>query len=205
VLSRLELPYKLVAQVLYGCGFRLGEAIGLRVRDIDFRAGTIRAANAKGNKSRIVPLPLKLAPVLEAHLLQVRSLFERDLKAGFGGAFMPEGLEKKLPGAARDWPWQWVFPAVRLTPTGTDGVLMRYHLHETGVQKEIKRAAERAGVEKRVSPHTFRHSFATELLRMGYDIRTVQDMLGHADVGTTMIYTHVMQAASHQVLSPLDA
>lgn len=204
VLEALEAPYKLVGQVLYGCGLRLSEALTLRVRDIDFQAGTIRTLNAKGNKGRALPLPKRLAPLLEVHLKQVREGFEEDLRAGFAGVFLPDTFERKLPGAARDWNWQWVFPAIRLTVTERDGLLRRYHLHETGVQKEIKRAAARAGVLKRVSPHTFRHSFATHLLRMGYDIRTVQDMLGHADVATTMIYTHVVQAGAGKILSPLD-
>jgi site-specific recombinase XerD len=161
--------------------------------------------NAKGNKGRALPLPKKLAPLLDVHLRQVRERFEEDLRAGFAGAFLPDALERKLPGAARDWNWQWVFPAIRLTVSSQDRLLRRYHLHETGVQKEIKRAAARAGIGKRVSPHTLRHSFATHLLRMGYDIRTVQDLLGHADVATTMIYTHVVQAGAGKVLSPLDA
>jgi integron integrase len=197
-------PWKLAAQVLYGCGLRLQEALSLRVQDIDFKAGLIRTYNAKGSRSRAVPLPRKLAPLLESHLGAARIIYEADLRDGFAGTFLPDGLERKLPKSALDWAWQWVFPALRLTRSDSDGKLRRYHLHETGLQKEIKRAAAKAGLVKRVSPHTFRHSFATEMLRMGYDIRTVQDLLGHADVATTMIYTHVLASSSGRVLSPLD-
>jgi integron integrase len=204
LLRGMREPWKLVAQVLYGSGLRLQEALNLRVQDLDFQAGLIRTYNGKGSRSRAVPLPRKLRPVLEAHLGAVRSAFEADLRGGFAGAFLPDGLERKFPAAAMEWPWQWVFPAQRLTSSLADGKMRRFHLHETGLQKEIKRAAKGAGLAKRVSPHVLRHSFATEMLRMGYDIRTVQDLLGHADVATTMIYTHVLAASSGRVLSPLD-
>lgn len=205
LLAAMEPPWKLVAQVLYGSGLRLGEALGLRVQDLDLRGGSIRAINGKGNKSRAVPLSTRLIPDMEAHLRAVREQFEDDLRSGFAGVFLPDGLQRKLPGAARDWNWQWVFPALRLTFAREDGYLRRYHLHETGVQKALVRAAKAAGLGRRVHPHMLRHSYATELLRMGYDIRTVQDLLGHSDVTTTMIYTHVMQAGSGRVISPLDA
>ncbi len=204
ILAGLNPPYRLLAQILYGCGFRISEALTLRVRDVDLRSGTLRTLNAKGNKCRVVPLPKKLAPLLEAHLLAVRAKFEEDLKTGFAGVFLPDALERKLPGAARDWSWQWVFPAMKWTVSEKDGLRRRFHLHETAVQKEVKRASIKAGITKHVTPHTFRHSFATELLRMGYDIRTVQDLLGHADVTTTMIYTHTLNASSGRVISPLD-
>ncbi|MEO6096702.1 MAG: integron integrase [Fibrobacteria bacterium] len=204
MLGALDHPYKLVAQLLYGCGLRLNEAIGLRIRDVDFRAASVRILNAKGNKSRAVPLPRKLAPRLEAHFAQVRSAFEEDLRSGFAGVFLPMGLERKLLGAARDWGWQWVFPGSRLTVSREDGLLRRFHLHETGVQKEIKRVRDKLGWVKTVSPHTLRHSYATHLLQMGYDIRTVQELMGHSDVATTMIYTHVLQSMGSRVMSPLD-
>jgi integron integrase len=204
LLRGMREPWRLVAQVLYGCGLRLQEALSLRVQDLDFQAGLIRTYNGKGSRSRAVPLPRKLVGILEAHLGEVRSAFEADLQGGFAGAFLPDGLERKFPAAALEWPWQWVFPAQRLTSSLADGKMRRFHLHETGLQKEIKRAAKGAGLTKRVSPHILRHSFATEMLRMGYDIRTVQDLLGHADVATTMIYTHVLAASSGRVLSPLD-
>jgi integron integrase len=197
-------PWKLVTQILYGCGLRLGEALNLRVQDLDLRGGIVRAINGKGSKSRAVPLPRSLRPDLEAHLETVKAGFREDLAAGFAGAFLPNALERKFPSAARDWLWQWVFPAPRLT-SATDGRLWRSHLHETGLQKALARAAKRAGLTCRVHPHMLRHTYATELLRLGYDIRTVQDLLGHSDVGTTMIYTHVLQAGSGRVISPLDA
>jgi integron integrase len=205
LLAGLRPPYKLFAQVLYGCGLRLSEGLGLRVRDIGLGAGSIRIMNTKGNKSRIVPLPRKLAPLLEAHLNLVRSRFEEDLRKGFSGAFLPRLLAGKLPGAVRDWSWQWVFPAPRLTIDSDDGGLWRNHMHESSVQKEIRRVSREVGLAKTVSPHTFRHSYATHLLQMGYDIRTVQDLLGHSDVSTTMIYTHIQQAISGRVMSPLDS
>jgi integron integrase len=204
LLRHMREPWKLVAQVLYGCGLRLQEALSLRVQDLDFSSGLIRTYNAKGSRSRAVPLPRKLGPVLEMHLKAARAAFEADLAQGFAGAFLPDGLERKFPAAALEWSWQWVFPAQRLTASLADGKMRRFHLHETGLQKEIKRAAAGAGLAKRVSPHTLRHSFATEMLRMGYDIRMVQDLLGHSDVATTMIYTHVLAASSGRVLSPLD-
>jgi integron integrase len=204
VLRGMRPPWKLAAQVLYGCGLRLREGLSLRVQDIDFTGGVIRTYNAKGSRSRAVPLPRKLAPLLEAHLRAVREGFEADLRAGFAGAFLQDGLERKMPRAALEWSWQWVFPAMRLTVSKGDGKMRRYHLHESGLQKEIRKAAARAGLARRVSPHTFRHSFATEMLRMGYDIRTVQDLLGHSDVSTTMIYTHVLAASAGRVVSPLD-
>jgi integron integrase len=204
LLAGLQPPFKLLTQVLYGCGLRLNEGLGLRIRDLDLRGNVVRTVNGKGNKSRAVPLPKKLAPMLEDHLKVVRGQYEEDLRAGYSGAFLPRPLAGKLPGAARDWSWQWVFPGKRLTLASEGGGLWRYHLHETTVQKEIKRAAKRSGIEKTVTPHTFRHSYATHLLQMGYDIRTVQDLLGHSDLATTMIYTHVVQSLSGRVMSPLD-
>jgi integron integrase len=204
LLAGLQPPFKLLAQVLYGCGLRLNEGLGLRIRDLDLRGNVVRTVNGKGNKSRAVPLPKKLAPLLEDHLKVVREQYEEDLRAGYSGAFLPRPLAGKLPGAARDWSWQWVFPGKRLTLASDGGGLWRYHLHETTVQKEIKRAAKRSGMIRKVTPHTFRHSYATHLLQMGYDIRTVQDLLGHSDLATTMIYTHVVQSLSGRVMSPLD-
>jgi integron integrase len=197
-------PWKLVTQLLYGCGLRLGEALNLRVQDLDLRGNVVRAINGKGSKSRAVPLPRAVRADLEAHLGKVKAAFAADFAAGFAGAFLPHALERKFPAAARDWLWQWVFPAPRLT-TASDGRLWRAHLHETGLQKALARAARRAGLTGRVHPHMLRHSYATELLRLGYDIRTVQDLLGHSEVGTTLIYTHVLQAGSGRVISPLDA
>jgi integron integrase len=204
LLAAVEPPWKLPTQLLYGCGLRLGEVLNLRVQDLDLRGGIVRAINGKGSKSRAVPLPRAVRADLETHLEKVKTVFTTDLSEGFAGAFLPNALERKFPAASRDWPWQWVFPAPRLT-TAPDGRLWRAHLHETGLQKALARAARRAGLTCRVHPHMLRHSYATELLRLGYDIRTVQDLLGHSEVGTTMIYTHVLQAGSGRVISPLDA
>lgn len=204
VLAALEYPYRLVAELLYGCGFRLNETLTLRIQDLDLATGFIRPHNGKGNRSRSVPLPAKSVPGLESHLQAVRRLFDSDRKVGYSGVFLPDPLQRKFPGMAREWPWQWVFPAGKLTVSRSDGTLRRFHLHESGIQKEIKKAAARVGLGKRVTPHTFRHSYATHLLQMGYDIRTVQDLLGHREVTTTMIYTHVLQPAMGRILSPLD-
>ncbi|MDB5048424.1 MAG: Integron integrase [Fibrobacteres bacterium] len=204
VFARLEYPYKLFVQLLYGCGLRLSEGLMIRVQDLDLGGGGLRVHYGKGEKSRSVPLPKSLIPALEKHLQSVRAVFDADVKVGFAGVFLPEVLERKIPGAARGWPWQWVFPAGRLTVSEGDGKLRRFHLHESTVQKEIKAAADSAELSKRVTPHTFRHSYATHLLQMGYDIRIVQDLLGHNDLETTMIYTHVLQSLAGKVVSPLD-
>ncbi|MEO7426843.1 MAG: integron integrase [Fibrobacteria bacterium] len=204
MLAELEYPYRLFVQLLYGCGLRLNEALTLRVQDLDLEGGMIRVHNGKGDRSRALPLPKTLVSDLRKHLQSVRALFEADLKVGFAGVFLPEALERKYQGAARSWAWQWVFPGGRLTVSEADGKLRRFHLHETSVQKEIKAAAEAGGFAKRVTAHTFRHSYATHLLQMGYDIRIVQDLLGHKDLETTMIYTHVLQSQAGKVVSPLD-
>ena len=204
VLAALEYPYRLFAQLLYGCGLRLGEGLTLRVQDVDVDGGSLRVHYGKGEKSRSVPLPKSLKSDLAGHLGSVRRVFEEDIKVGFAGVFLPGALDRKLPGAAQEWPWQWVFPAGRLTVSEGDGKLRRFHLHESSVQKEIKAGAESARLTKRVTAHTFRHSYATHLLQMGYDIRTVQELLGHSDVETTMIYTHVIQSMAGKVVSPLD-
>lgn len=204
VLAALEYPYRLFTRLLYGCGLRLNETLTLRIQDLDMGMGLVRPHNGKGNRSRSLPIPRTLIPELESHLLRVRGLFDSDVKVGFAGVFLPESLQRKLSEAGREWPWQWVFPAGRLTLSDQDGRLRRFHLHETTIQKEIRAAALRIGLGKRVTPHTFRHSYATHLLQMGYDIRTVQDLLGHREVATTMIYTHALQASQGKVLSPLD-
>jgi integron integrase len=204
MLSALEYSYKLFCQLLYGCGLRLSEGLTLRVQDLDLEGGALRVHHGKGEKSRSVPLPKTLIPGLVRHLESVRGVFDSDVKVGYAGVFLPGLLDRKLPGAARSWPWQWVFPGGRLTVTEGDGKLRRFHLHESSVQKEIKSAAEALKMAKRVTAHTFRHSYATHLLQMGYDIRTVQELMGHNDVETTMIYTHVLQAMSGKVISPLD-
>ncbi len=204
MLAGLEYPYKLFVQLLYGCGLRLNESLTLRVQDVDLEGSALRVHNGKGNKSRALPLPKSLLPQLRDHLQSLRGLFESDLKVGFAGVFLPEALERKYPGASRSWPWQWVFPGGRLSVSESDGRLRRFHLHESSVQKEIKAAADAGRLSKRVTAHTFRHSYATHLLQMGYDIRVVQDLMGHNDLETTMIYTHVLQSLAGRVVSPLD-
>jgi integron integrase len=204
VLLKLEYPYRLFMQLLYGCGLRLSEALSLRIQDIDLGSAVLRVHAGKGNKGRSLPLPRSLIAGLLGHLDSVRGLYDSDIKVGFAGVFLADPLMRKLPGAERRWEWQWVFPAGHLTVSREDGKLRRFHLHETSIQKEVKAAAAAAGLAKRVSPHSFRHSYATHLLQMGYDIRVVQDLMGHADVSTTMIYTHALQSLAGKVLSPLD-
>ncbi len=202
LLRRLDKPYQLVAQMLYGCGLRLGEGIGLRIQDLDFELRRVIIHSGKGKKSRSVPMPERLVPLLHSHIEKVRIRFEQDLEQGFDGVFLPGRLEEKLPRAAWEWGWYWLFPAPRLV--AADSKRRRYHLHETGFQKAIKAAVSLAGITKRASAHTLRHSYATHLLQMGYDIRTIQDLLGHADLDTTMIYTHAAQSLAHRVVSPFD-
>jgi integron integrase len=197
--------YLLLAQLLYGCGLRLQEGLCLRVQDLDFEMGMVVVHNGKGGKSRRIPLPTRILPALKMHLEKVRKGFEEDLRVGFAGALMPDALERKYPGASKSWIWQWVFPGDKLTPVPEAGGMKRAHMHETSFQKEMKKAVEAAGVSKRASAHTLRHSFATHLLQLGYNIRTVQELLGHADVKTTMIYTHAAPALGNRVISPLDA
>jgi integron integrase len=202
LLAGIDPSDKLMAQMLYGCGLRLNEVLTLRVQDLDLEGGTLRVFNGKGNKSRALPLPKKLLPALGLHLDTIRRLYESDCACGFAGTVLPLSLQRKYPNAIKEWVWQWVFPSVRLSES--DGKMWRYHMHESTFQKEIKRAVEVIKISKRVSAHTLRHSYATHLLQMGYDIRTVQELLGHEDVSTTMIYTHALQTLSGKVISPLD-
>lgn len=204
ILTELKDSHRLFAQLLYGCGLRLNEALTLRVQDLDLGSCGLVVFNGKGNKSRCLPLPKKLILDLQNHLGRVRKQWEADLASGYAGVMIRDSLERKMPQAAKEWPWQWVFPASRLTVTIGDGQLRRFHLHESLIQKEIKRASDVVNLAKPVSAHTLRHSFATHLIQMGYDIRTVQELMGHNDVATTMIYTHAVQAISGKVISPLD-
>jgi len=205
LLSMVDPPYRLMTQLMYGCGLRLNEVLMLKVQDLDLSGGSLKVFNGKGNKSRILPLPKTLSPLLADHFVRLKRLYETDCQAGFEGVLLPPALARKYPRAGREWPWQWVFPSAKLVVTKEDGKMRRFHLHESSLQKEVKRAVMRSQLSKRVSAHTFRHSYATHLLQMGYDIRTVQEMLGHEDVSTTMIYTHALQTLSGRVISPLDA
>jgi integron integrase len=204
VLGRLGGVPWLVVGLLYGAGLRLNECLGLRVKDVDFERRQILVRRGKGDKDRLVPLPGLVQARLLEHLREVRGVFDRDLGRGVGGVALPEAVARKYPHAAREWPWQFVFPAGRVCRDERWGGPTRFHLHETAVQREVGRAVREAGLSKRASCHTFRHSFATHLLEDGYDIRTVQELLGHRDVSTTMIYTHVLDRGPLGVRSPAD-
>ena len=194
----------LMATLLYGAGLRLMECMRLRVKDVDFSSNQIVVRSGKGNKDRVTMLPTSVKEPLRGHLEWVRRQYQRDVQAGYGGVSLPYALERKYPHAAREWGWQWVFPASRLYTDRQSGTKKRHHLHESVLQRAVKEAARKAGISKPASCHTFRHSFATHLLEDGYDIRTVQELLGHKDVSTTMIYTHVLNRGGRGVYSPAD-
>jgi len=194
-----------MASLLYGAGLRLIECVRLRVSDIDFEYRQIVVRNGKGNKDRVVPLPEKLVIPIQQQLDRVRSVHEEDLQAGFGEVHLPHALARKYPNAPKELRWQYLFPSVRLSADPRTGKVMRHHIHENNLQKSIKKSADRNGLPKKVNCHALRHSFATHLLESGYDIRTVQELLGHADVSTTMIYTHVLNRGGRGVRSPLDS
>jgi len=204
ILSHLDYPYQLIANILYGSGLRLMECLRLRVQDIDFAAYQITVRNTKGHKDRITMLPNVIKDQIELHLTKVKVIHNMDLAKGHGSVELPFALSKKYPKAPKDWIWQWVFPATSYYFHKETNTQRRHHLHETAVQKKVKMAVRRAGLTKRGSCHTFRHSFATHLLENGYDIRTIQELLGHKDIKTTMIYTHVLNRGVQGVRSPLD-
>ena len=204
VIAQLSGVYQLQARLLYGSGLRLLECLRLRVKDIDFQRRAITVRDTKGNEDRITMLPDSVIEPLKEHLQRVRRLHEEDLAKGYGSVYLPDALDRKYPNASREWIWQYVFPSDRLSTDPRSGVVRRHHLDESGLQKAVRAAARAAGINKRVTCHTFRHSFATHLLENGYDIRTVQELLGHKNVKTTMIYTHVLQRGGLAVRSPLD-
>jgi integron integrase len=205
LLERLEGTRHLMAALLYGTGMRLMECVRLRVQDVDFHYHQILVRDGKGQKDRVVPLPNRLEQPLREQLRKARALHRKDLEQGYGEVFLPDALARKWPKAPRQWIWQYVFPSGRLSVDPRSGKTRRHHLHENGLQKAVKRAAQDAGLTKKANCHSLRHSFATHLLESGYDIRTVQELLGHVDVSTTMIYTHVLNRGGQGVLSPFDA
>ena len=204
ILHRLEGTKWLMASILYGAGLRLMECIRLRVKDIDFTYMQIIVRDAKGSQDRVTMLPVSVIEPLQNHLTKVRALHNKDLEDGFGSVYLPFALEKKYRNASREWGWQYVFPSSKRSKDPRTGVIRRHHIAETVLQRAVRAAVRASGVVKPGSCHTFRHSFATHLLEDGYDIRTVQELLGHKDVSTTMIYTHVLKKGGKAVKSPLD-
>lgn len=204
VIERMRGDAHLMASLLYGSGIRLSECVSLRVQDLEFERHEVLVFSGKGNKDRVTMLPESLSGPLQVHLRKVRSIHEQDLADGWGRVFIPDGLARKYPTAPTEWKWQWVFPQRRRWRDPHTGEQGRHHLDASILQRAVRVAAREAGVEKRVGCHTFRHSFATHLLAAGYDIRTIQELLGHRSVNTTMIYTHVLNRGGHGVKSPLD-
>jgi integron integrase len=204
VLSRLRGTPWLMASLLYGGGLRLLECAELRVKDVNFDRGELTIRDGKGGKDRVTMLPAAVRKPLSEHLTQVKALHDADLAAGRGRVALPGALGLKYPNAACEWAWQWVFPATRCYVDDTTGERRRHHLHESVLQRAVKEAARSAGIARPATCHTLRHSFATHLLEAGYDIRTIQELLGHRDVSTTMIYTHVLNQGGRGVRSPLD-
>lgn len=203
VIEQLDGQYRIMAQLIYGGGLRLMECLRLRIKDVDFENRTLILRDTKSDRDRITVLPESVVPALTLHLAKIKAQHTEDLANGLGEVELPFALDRKYPNAPFEWIWQYVFPAKGFSTDPRSGHVRRHHVYETSLQKSIRAAAKRAGIDKRVTAHTFRHSFATELRKKGYDIRTIQELLGHKDVRTTMIYTHVDLNGSG-VISPMD-
>ena len=204
VIDAMTGTYQLMAKILYGCGLRGIECVRLRVKDVDFKLNQIIVRDGKGQKDRITVFPDDIKPALQDHLKYVKNLHAHDLSEGYGSVYLPNALAKKYKSADKEWGWQYVFPARTLSVDPRSGMKRRHHVHLNSLHKAIKTAVKLARIHKPISSHTFRHSFATHLLQDGYDIRTIQELLGHKDVSTTMIYTHVLNKGGRAVRSPLD-
>jgi len=204
VLSLMDGTAQVVAKLLYGSGLRIMEAVRLRVKDIDYQMKQLTVRAGKGDKDRFTTFPATLTPLLQNHLAGVKTLHQQDLAQGHGEVYLPHALARKHPNAAKEWGWQYVFPARNLSVDPRAGITRRHHVDPSVINKAIKVAVRRAGLTKQISAHTVRHSFATPLLQRGTDIRTIQQLLGHSNVTTTMIYTHILQQGDQGVPSPLD-
>lgn len=203
--SHMDGKYRLMAELLYGSGLRLNELLSLRIKDLDFELNTITVRSGKGDKDRVTLMPTSLASKLIQQIADVEKLHRRDLEDGYGEVYLPYALARKYPSAAKEPGWQFLFPATRIGTDPRSGVIRRHHLHESCLRKAVSRARHAAGICKPVRCHTFRHSFATRLLQQGYDLRTIQNLLGHSDLKTTEIYTHVLGRGALGVISPVDS
>ncbi len=204
IISIMENVPQLIVKILYGSGLRVMEAVRLRVQDIDYKMKQITVRSVKGAKDRITTFPESIIPILNNHFAKVKILHDGDLINGFGHVYLPYALSHKYKNAAKEWNWQYVFPSRNLSKDPRSGITRRHHVDPSSVNKAIKIAVKKIGIQKKISSHTFRHSFATHLLEKGIDIRTIQALLGHKDVSTTMVYTYVLQQGRHGVLSPMD-
>ena len=204
VLNQLKDDHQLMGALMYGSGLRLMECLKLRVKDLDFDYRQIAVRDGKGKKDRLTMLPENLYEMLKEHLQKVRKLHQWDLKQGFGCVYMPNALARKYPNADKEWAWQYVFPSKSRSKDPRSGVVRRHHVYPTTIQRAIKTALKKAGIHKAAGCHTLRHSFATHLLEDGYDIRTIQELMGHKDVRTTMVYTHILNRGAQAVTSPVD-